>query len=246
LSGSNGPNGSQGPRGQNERNEKNEKDDARDEDVDRMLSLARGDESAFDVLFSRWSGRLQGYLERMLSDGPIAEDLVQETFLRVYRARQTYRPESRFSTWLYRIATNLALNELRRPHRRRPHASTDDEDRSIRLTSHFPRPDAVAHARLVSTGLEAALESLPERQRMALWLAAVEGHSYAEVAASLATTEKSVKSLVHRARATLAVRLPDASAGTPTEPRGESACTARHERSDGAAQAGRQAERRKE
>ena len=108
-----------------------------------MLSLARGNDAAFDVLFSRWGGRLLGFLERMVSDGSTAEELVQETFLRVYRARQGYRPESRFSTWLYRIATNLALNELRRPRRRRPHASTDDEMTPIRLTSPLSRPDAV-------------------------------------------------------------------------------------------------------
>ena len=187
--------------------------DDRDEDVDLMLSLARGNDAAFDVLFSRWGGRLQRFLERMVSDGATAEELVQETFLRVYRARRGYQPESRFSTWLYRIATNLALNELRRPRRRRPHASTDDEAAPIRLTSTLSRPDAIAHARLVVVGLEAAFEALPERQRIALWLAAVEGQSYAEVAASLGTSEKSVKSLVHRARSTLAAGLPAACVG---------------------------------
>lgn len=172
-----------------------------------MLALGRGDADAFDVLFDRWAPRLLRYLERMVSDTATAEELVQETFLRVYRARERYAAESRFSTWLYRIATNLALNELRRPRRKRQHASTDDPEAPLELADLRPAPDVVAHARVAARELERELSKLPERQRMALWLGAVEGHSYAEVASMLETTEKSVKALVHRARATLSARL---------------------------------------
>jgi RNA polymerase sigma-70 factor (ECF subfamily) len=193
---------------QSEKGEKGEKNDsAPDEDVALMLALAGGDDAAFDVLFSRWGSRLLGYLQRMVGDAATAEELVQEAFLRVYRARDSYHAESRFSTWLYRIATNLALNELRRPRRRRPHASTDDEAAPLALVDRKPDPEAAAHARLVLNELEAALFELPDRQRMALWLATVAGQSYAEVARALGTSEKSVKSLVHRARSTLAARL---------------------------------------
>lgn len=178
-----------------------------DEDVELMLALGRGNDDAFDVLFSRWGGRLLGYLQRMVSDAATAEDLVQEAFLRVYRARESYQAESRFSTWLYRIATNLALNELRRPRRRRPHASTDDETAPIPLVSRAPAPDLAAEARMAVDEVSIELARLPERQRMALWLSAVEGQSYAEIAAALGTTDKSVKSLVHRARAGLAGKL---------------------------------------
>ncbi len=179
----------------------------RDEDVELMLALGRGDDAAFDVLFDRWGGRLLGYLQGMVSDFATAEELVQEAFLRVYRARERYEAESRFSTWLYRIATNLALNELRRPRRKRPHASTDDEEAPLTLVSSGPGPESSAEARLAVSDLTAELERLPQRQRMALWLSAVEGQSYAEVAEALGTTDKSVKSLVHRARSTLAARL---------------------------------------
>ncbi|MFP6630520.1 MAG: sigma-70 family RNA polymerase sigma factor [Myxococcota bacterium] len=178
-----------------------------DEDIELMLALGRGDDAAFDVLFSRWGGRLVGYLQRMVSDLATAEELAQEAFLRVYRAREGYAAASRFSTWLYRIATNLALNELRRPARRRPHASTDDEEAPLTLVSPGPGPESSAEARLAVGDLSTELERLPERQRMALWLSAVEGQSYAEVAEALGTTDKSVKSLVHRARSTLAARL---------------------------------------
>ena len=173
-----------------------------------MLAVGRGDDAAFELLFSRWGGRLLGYLQRMVSDVATAEELVQEAFLRVYRSRESYRAESRFSTWLYRIGTNLALNELRRPRRKRPHASTDDAEAALPLVAGGSGPESIAHARLVMSELSGALERLPERQRMALWLSAVEGHSYAEVAELLGTSDKSVKSLVHRARATLAERLP--------------------------------------
>ena len=172
-----------------------------------MLALRAGDGSAFEALFRRWSAPLLRYLDRMVRDEADAEELVQETFLRLYRARERYRPDARFSTWLYTIATRLALNELRRPRRQNPHRSTDDEDAPVVLPHGGARADDVAHARRIGEAVEGALGTLPERQRAALWLAAVEGLSYAEIAASLATTEKSVKALVHRARLALAERL---------------------------------------
>jgi len=181
-----------------------------DDDVRLMLAVRAGDTSAFDTLFRRWSAPLLRYVDRMVRDPAAAEELVQETFLRLYRARERYEPEARFSTWLYTIATRLALNELRRPRHQNPHKSTDevDDDGSTLVLAHGgPRADDVAHARRVGVLVEGALATLPERQRAALWLAAVEGLSYAEIAESLATTEKSVKALVHRARCALVDRL---------------------------------------
>ncbi len=113
---------------------------ALDEDVRLMLAFREGETAAFDELFRRWSGPLLRYLERMVRDLSTAEELVQEAFLRVYRARDRYRPDARFSTWLYRIATNLALNELRRPCHRSVHRSTDEDGAA-------PLPDrAPSHA----------------------------------------------------------------------------------------------------
>lgn len=181
-----------------------------DDDVRLMLALRAGDESAFDTLFQRWSGPLLRYVERMVRDAASAEELVQETFLRMYRARERYQPDARFSTWLYTIATRLALNELRRPRRQHPHRSTDEEDTEnapLVLAGDTPRADDIAHARQIGASVEIALATLPERQRAALWLSAVEGLSYAEIAATLETTEKSVKALVHRARCALSEKL---------------------------------------
>jgi len=184
---------------------------AGDDDVRLMLALRAGDESAFDALFQRWSRPLLRYLERMLRDPASAEELVQEAFLRLYRARERYEPDARFSTWLFTIANRLALNELRRPRHRSPHESTDDDEEGapLALAADEPGVDEVVHARRVGNSVEQALAALPERQRAALWLTAVEGFSYAEVALSLETTEKSVKALVHRARAAIADAFPD-------------------------------------
>jgi RNA polymerase sigma-70 factor (ECF subfamily) len=177
-----------------------------DEDVRLMLALRAGDASAFDVLFRRWAAPLLRYLRRMVRDAAAAEDLVQEVFLRVHRARDRYTPDARFSTWLYRIATNLALNELRRPRRRAPHRSSDDAE-APPLVAQDPASDDVAHARRLGVAVERELGRLPEKQRAALCLVAVQGLSYAEVASALGVTDKAVKALVHRARSSLADRL---------------------------------------
>jgi len=171
-----------------------------------MLAFRRGDAAAFDALFRRWSGPLLRYLDRMLRDPATAEELVQEAFLRVHKARDRYTPEARFSTWLYRIATNLALNELRRPRHRVPHQSTDAEG-AAPLPDRGPGTEAVVDARVLGRAAALELSQLPEKQRAALCLTALEGLSYAEVAEALEVTEKAVKSLVHRARSTLATRL---------------------------------------
>ena len=182
-----------------------------DEDRRLMRAFRDGDESAFDALFGRWSGRLLRYLERMVREPAVAEELMQESFLRVHRAREKWEPSARFSTWLYTIATRVALNELRRPARRSAHASVDEAGGpSLALASSGTPPDELAHAHRVGSAVEAELRQLPERQRAALWLTAVEGLSYAEVAEGLETTPQSVKALVHRARTALAARLPEA------------------------------------
>jgi RNA polymerase sigma-70 factor (ECF subfamily) len=143
----------------------------------------------------------------MVVDSGTAEELVQEAFLRVYRAKDRYRPEAKFSTWLYRIGTNLALNELRRPSRSRPHSSMNEEPSNgrpvLRLVSDTQDAGDSLDVRRRANRVEGALAELPERQRMAIWMSAVEGMSYAEIAETLETSEKSVKALVHRARSAL-------------------------------------------
>jgi RNA polymerase sigma-70 factor (ECF subfamily) len=174
-----------------------------DPDVQRMLAFGAGDAEAFDQLFERWAGPLLRFLERMVGDVGTAEELVQETFLRVHGARARYEPTARFSTFLYRIATNLALNELKRPRRRATHTSADVAE----LRSPEPSADRLLAGRRSHRALAEAMDALPERQRIALWLTAAEGCSQREVAEMLETSEKSVKALVHRARVALTARM---------------------------------------
>jgi len=182
--------------------------DAPDEDARLMLAFCAGDGTAFDALFRRWAAPLLRYLSRMLQDAAAAEELVQEVFLRVQGARERYEPQARFSTWLYRIATNLALNELRRPRRRETHASIDEPGGPV-LAADGPAVEAALDARDLCARVEQELARLPERQRAALCLTAVEGLSYADVAAALEISEAAVKALVHRARATLVEHFSD-------------------------------------
>lgn len=196
-----------------------------DEDVRLMLAFRDGDDAAFDALFKRWAGKLLRFLERMVRDQAVAEELVQETFLRVHRARARYVADAKFSTWLYTIATNVARNELRRPFRRAPHDSTDAEREGapLELVAEDSPVDEIVNARRMGTEVEAALAKLPERQRAALWLAAVDGLPYAEVAQALETSESSVKALVHRARVALAEHLANATANLKPSPLSASA-----------------------
>jgi RNA polymerase sigma-70 factor (ECF subfamily) len=190
-----------------------------DADAQLMLAFAAGDDAAFDALFDRWSGPLLRFVERMVNDRATAEELVQDAFLRVHRARRRYEPKARFSTWLYCIAGNLARNELRRPRRSRPHASTDPADGpSLELVAGGAAADDLVDARRAGASVAERLAELPERQRMALWLSAVEGLRHAEIAEVLGTTPASVKSLIHRARSALVPALPGDPPDAPREP----------------------------
>ena len=143
---------------------------------------------------------------------------MQETFIRVHGARDRYVAEARFSTWLFRIGRNLALNELDRARNKSPHvsvAATDSDEPSrptLSLVAGGTPADEAVDARRQAKRVEAELAELPERQRTALWLAAVEGYAYAEIAEVLETTPSSVKALVHRARANLADRMAEGAA----------------------------------
>jgi RNA polymerase sigma-70 factor (ECF subfamily) len=172
-----------------------------------MLRYQSGDEGAFDRLVEGYSGRVFALLTRFLGAVESREDLVQEVFLRVIRARAHYRPEARFSTWLYRIVFNLCVNE---GERRRPGRSLDDhgdEPRERWVDEREAPPGAELERADIVASVRAAIAELPERQRMALVLAKYEDLPYGEVADVLGTSEKAVKSMIHRARETLRLRL---------------------------------------
>lgn len=168
-----------------------------------MLAYQRGDEAAFDRLVEGFSGQVYALLTRFM--GPVAEreDLVQEVFLRVIRARRGYRPTARFSTWLYRIAFNLCVNA-------RARAGRDDVSIDTLSDGAVDWPDEGAlepsgslEREDVVRAVKKAIAALPERQRMAVILAKYEELSYADIATVLDSSEKAVKSMIHRARENL-------------------------------------------
>jgi RNA polymerase sigma-70 factor (ECF subfamily) len=180
-----------------------------------MLAWQGGDEHAFDRIVELYSPQVYALLTRFLGLRASREDLVQETFLRVIRARGRYEPTARFTTWLFRIVYNLAVNETQRGGQRElrapgvlGHAEDEDGDGMSELGDDEALPPSHGLERddLVRA-VRSAIERLPETQRMALILAKYEERPYTEIAEIIGSTEKAVKSLVHRARETLRVTL---------------------------------------
>jgi len=175
-----------------------------DPEVRLMLRVRDGDTEAFAELLRRYGGRVFGYFCRQFGDRAEAEDLSQEVFLRVYRARQRYQPSARFSTWLFRITRNAARNAMR-SRRRRPavlQPCAPDEAESLRpALRREVDPPSLPLERAESAGaVRHAVAGLAGRQRVAVELHDFQGHTYAEVAAELDMTPKAVKSLLYRAR----------------------------------------------
>lgn len=180
-------------------------------DEELMQAYQRGESSALETLVRRHADPLLGFLVRMTNDRAAAEDLFQETFLRVHRKADTFQPGRRFKSWLYAIAAHLAIDRGRRLGRA-PTLSLDagEEDRlADHLPDPAPGPDAQAAAADRHRAVRAALDHLSPRQRATLQLAYFEGLSYPEVAAALSCTVGTVKTQVSRALHTLARLLPD-------------------------------------
>jgi RNA polymerase sigma-70 factor, ECF subfamily len=182
-------------------------------DVQLMLDVKAGDDASFDLLLQKYRSPLVNFLGRMVQDRATAEDLAQEVFLRVYRARKQYAPSAKFTTWLFRIATNLALNSLRDNRRQRMEVSidapaSDDEDalprelpaREMRIDEHMIERDRTEFIRR-------AVASLPEKQRAAVLLHKYEEMDYADIAKVLECSESALKSLLFRAYESLRVQL---------------------------------------
>lgn len=173
-----------------------------------MLRWRDGDDAAFEELVDRYSGQVYALLTRFLGrTHPGREDMVQEVFLRVLRARDRYERTAKFSTWLYSITLRMCINETERS-RARSTLSLDvpGEDGASMLNP--PDPDAPRPEELLERGdtvgaVRAAIAALPEGQRIALVLARYHDMPYAQIAEVVGSTEKAIKSLIHRARETL-------------------------------------------
>ena len=183
-----------------------------DEDAALMLSVRRGDERAFEELVRRHQDRVVSLAYRYLGSAADAEDLAQEVFLRVHRARESYEPAARFSTWLHRITVNASLNFLRGRKARKAFsaempAGDDDDGAPDPADPDQEAPSAAADRDELARVLRAIVDALPERQRMAILLNKYEGMSYEEVAAAMDLSLMAVKSLLTRARVAIRDKL---------------------------------------
>ncbi|MGB8591486.1 MAG: sigma-70 family RNA polymerase sigma factor [Candidatus Acidiferrales bacterium] len=180
-------------------------------DVQLMLEAKSGDHASFELLLQRYRGPLVNFLFRMVRDSAAAEDLAQEVFIRVYRARDRYAPSAKFTTWLFRIATNLALNRIRDTRYQRLEISLDapaEEDAPVfELPARELRVDQLLVQRDRAALIRNAVEALPEKQRIAVLLHKYEDMDYAEIAKVLECSEAALKSLLFRAYETLRVQL---------------------------------------
>ncbi len=182
-------------------------------DADIMLRLRSGDMAGFDFLIQKYRKPIIHFMYRMVHNQAVAEELAQEVFLRVYRSRETYRAEARFSTWLYRIATNLGVNHARDTRHER-NASTvyldqaDDETGTTPdVADAGPSAEASILRRERMNAIKACVMELPERQRMAVLMHKYEEMDYKQIGEVLKLSESATKSLLFRAYQTLREKL---------------------------------------
>lgn len=188
---------------------------AADEDSTLMLAFKNGDENSFNELLRKYEKPLVNFIYRYTFDLTAAEDLAQETFLRVYRAAPRYEPRAKFSTWLFGIAAHLCLDYKKKKRRdvtagAKPigvPSRPGEEDAAEIPDTGAPIPDVSAEKAAASDKVQACLLSLPENQRLALILKVYEDRSYQEIADILGVSVSSVESLIFRARQTLKTRL---------------------------------------
>ena len=184
-----------------------------DPDAVLMLRVKRGDRAAFTELVDKYQQPVMNLVYRTLHDEAEAEDLAQTVFLQVYKSAQRYESRAKFSTWLFTIARNLCLNEIRRRSRHpaesieEAHAEHEDQPRQqYEDKSQIAPPEKLLHGELAQK-IEEALAGLPENQRTAILLCRQDELSYEEIAEILDCSLSATKSLIHRGRETLKEKL---------------------------------------
>ena len=177
-----------------------------------MLQVRDGDAAAFEELVLRYQNRLLTVLEHLVGNRELAEDLAQEVFLRVFRARKRYEPGAKFSTWLFTIANNVASNAQRSRSRRKevgvPQGSNGSDSSPMQLDQLAKAASGLMPARMLDKVEQAeivrqAVDALSERQRMAMLLSKFEGMCYQDIADTMGLSVQAIKSLLSRARVNL-------------------------------------------
>jgi len=178
-------------------------------DAEVMLRVAAGDDGAFDYLVEKYRRSMISFMYRMTHNQAVAEELAQEVFLRVYRSRQTYAASAKFTTWLYRIATNLAVNYARDTKHERPENKVciDEPDTETGMTVDVADTGLNAEQSILRrerlAGIRRQVETLPARQRTAVLMHKYQNMDYKQIAAVLKLSESATKSLLFRAYETL-------------------------------------------
>lgn len=182
-------------------------------DAEIMLRVKAGDQPAFEYLVQKYRRPMLRFMYRMARNAAAAEDLAQEVFLRVYRSRESYEASAKFTTWLYRIATNLAVNHARDTRHERPEVqvSLDEPDEESGTTLELPDASLnVEQAMVVRERMMAIrrkVEALPEQQRLAVIMHKYQQMDYKQIAEVLKKSESATKSLLFRAYETLREQL---------------------------------------
>jgi RNA polymerase sigma-70 factor (ECF subfamily) len=175
-----------------------------------MLLIRDGDPGSFALLLERHQAPVLHFLSRMVQNEAVAEELTQEVFLRVYKSRGNYEPTAKFSTWVFRIATHMALNWIRDGRRERSQTSLDQEtaagaSRQVADRRRTPEQELVYQAKLRE--VRDAIDGLPAKQRAAVMMHKYREMEYAQIAGVVGCTESAVKSLLFRAYESLRARL---------------------------------------
>ncbi|UUO05789.1 sigma-70 family RNA polymerase sigma factor [Blastopirellula sp. J2-11] len=187
-----------------------------DPDVRLMLEVRDDSAAAFEELMLRYQNRLINLMHHLMGRRDQAEDLAQEVFLRVYRSRKSYKPGSKFSTWLYTIANNVASNARRSMARRKEIQVDGGDDAGMGPANPLDRiakaasgqmPTRVIDRAEMGEVVRLAMETLNDRQRMAVLLSKFEEMSYADIAVTMGMSVEAIKSLLSRARANLKIAL---------------------------------------
>ena len=178
-------------------------------DAEVMLQVKAGSDLAFEYLVQKYRRPMVSFMYRMARNTAVAEDLAQEVFLRVYRSRESYEPSAKFTTWLYRIATNLAVNYVRDARHERPEntVNLDEENKETGLTFDLPDGSLSAEEMIMRRermqAIRRRVQALPERQRIAVIMHKYQQMDYRQIADVLKLSESATKSLLFRAYQTL-------------------------------------------
>jgi len=179
---------------------------------DLMARIAEGDESAFEILVNRHQTSVLNLIYRFIGDRTQAKDLAQEVFIRVWQAAKSYKPEAKFTTWIYRLATNVCFNELKSSRRKKWFSfnrSGEGGERTLEetLADGAPSAEDLLLEKERNRQISDALQSLPDNQRMALVLKRYDDLSYQEISQVVGCSVSAVESLLVRAKRTLQKKL---------------------------------------